>query len=592
MKKTLLLALFIINSYALFATHILGGSMTYESIGNDEYIIQLEVLRDCYGGQAPFDPVAYVTVFNENILDSVDLYLVAQTPFTGIVDTISNNTISNICEFPPNVCIEKTVYQDTLTLAYNPYGGYYVTYQRCCRSAIVGNLMDPGNIGMTFYTYIDPILSNSSPQFNADIPFSVFAGTPFSYDASATDADGDSLVYLLSTPVTGASITMPAPSQASPPPYASATFATGFSEANMLGGAYPLTIDAVTGEVNAISGTVGVFQIAYQINELRNGVLIGSTFREFTFTVLSPPTNQNYDISGQVFVDSLLPLDLGTVQILERDITTDSFFVYDEQVMGANGTYDFEDIPPGVFYVKAIVDSMSVYYDDYLPTYYGSSAFWYNATAINQCDTSQLYRDIYLSSSTNPGGIFELDGTVTLPDGITPVGNLNLVLMNDAGAAQARTTASNGYFRFSQLASDNYRIFVDLINSDIDNSSPVAIDVYNNQTAELHLYPNYLTLNAITELTETEQQKDGYVLNIYPNPANETTQLVLDIAQAEYLSLKIYDVNGLCVKTVLDRQWIDEGQFNANISLSDLAAGVYFVHVNGRVYTAGKMLKF
>jgi len=350
-----------------------------------------------------------------------------------------------------------------------------------------------------------------------------------------------------------------------------------------------LTIDAVTGEMNAIPGNVGVFQIAYQIDEIRNGVVIGSTSREFTFTVLSPPISQNYDISGQVLVDSFLPLDLGTVQILERDITTDSLFLYDEQAIGMNGTYDFENIPPGVFYVKAIVDSMSVYYDDYLPTYYGNSAFWYNATSINQCDTSQVYRDIYLSSSTNPGGIFELNGTVTLPDGTTPVSNLNLVLMNDAGPAQARTTASNGYFKFSQLASANYRIFVDLINSEIDNSNPVEINLYNNRTAELHLYPDYLALNAITELTEAEQQND-YALDIYPNPANETTQLVLDIKQPEYLTLKIYDVNGLCVKTVLDRELVNAGRFSTDITVSDLASGVYFIHVNGRAYSSEKMV--
>jgi len=90
MKKILLLAFFLINSYALFATHILGGSMTYESIGNDEYAIQLEILRDCYGGQALFDPIAPITVFADTVFNTIDLYLVAQTPFTGIVDTLTN----------------------------------------------------------------------------------------------------------------------------------------------------------------------------------------------------------------------------------------------------------------------------------------------------------------------------------------------------------------------------------------------------------------------------------------------------------------------------------------------------------------------
>ena len=63
------------------------------------------------------------------------------------------------------------------------------------------------------------------------------------------------------------------------------------------------------------------------------------------------------------------------MQILERDISTDSLFLYEEQTIGVNGEYEFLDIPPGVFYIKAIVDSTSMYYDNYLPTYYQSNTF-------------------------------------------------------------------------------------------------------------------------------------------------------------------------------------------------------------------------
>ena len=61
--------------------------------------------------------------------------------------------------------------------------------------------------------------------------------------------------------------------------------------------------------MNAIPPTLGVFQIAYLIKEFRNGVHIGTTFREFAFIVIVPVTNQNYDVSGSVFVNNNISLD-------------------------------------------------------------------------------------------------------------------------------------------------------------------------------------------------------------------------------------------------------------------------------------------
>ena len=40
------------------ATHIVGGELYYQCLGNDQYRITLNVYRDCYNGVPPFDDPA------------------------------------------------------------------------------------------------------------------------------------------------------------------------------------------------------------------------------------------------------------------------------------------------------------------------------------------------------------------------------------------------------------------------------------------------------------------------------------------------------------------------------------------------------
>ncbi|MEL6868081.1 MAG: hypothetical protein AAFP19_26905, partial [Bacteroidota bacterium] len=354
---SLVLALSLLSS--LQATHIIGGSITYEYLGGDDYRIQLEVLRDCFGGNpaAFFDTPAALGVFDQdnNLIDNHSLV------FDWMDDTLSLNVPNSVCIFPPQVCVHKAVYDTILSLPPIP-GGYTLAYQRCCRAAQVTNLVNPLATGMTFTAHIPSTISNSAPQFNSDFPFAVFVNTPFIYDASAADPDGDSLVYKLNTPFAGGTVDMPMPQPPFPPPYDPVNFVLPtYSTDNMLGGNYPLTIDPQTGQMEAIPSFLGTFQIAYTIEEYRNQEMISQSHREFTFIVISPAASQSYEVTGQVLINDSTRLDKGEVAILERNVLTDSLEVFATQPLQADGSYLFNDILPGVFYIKATPDSSSIY---------------------------------------------------------------------------------------------------------------------------------------------------------------------------------------------------------------------------------------
>ena len=353
----------------------------------------------------------------------------------------------------------------------------------------------------------------------------------------------------------------------------------------MLGGDYPLNIDINTGEMTAIPQSLGVFQIGYSIKEYRDQQHISTIYREFAFVVVAPEPDQSYNVSGQVLVDDLTPLDLGTVQLLQRDITNDSIYLFEEQSITPEGTYAFTNIPPGVFYTKAVLDTASAYYDQFIPTYYDSAPFWYEADWVNQCDTSQVNRDIYLIHVDSLDGLIELDGVVNFaaPDS-DPVPGLSLILVDATFAPiQLRNTNENGYFKFEGLPPGNYYVYVDLINSNIDNSNPPQLSLNSDKTVELVLFDDYLSLLS-TSVSEPELQTDAFSVAIFPNPVLENCTLSLESKSPAIFDIQLYNIQGQLTNTISKELRI-EGDWTVEIDTQDLAKGIYLLKIESGLGT-------
>lgn len=581
LRNFILLFLFLFSSFQLSASHIIGGSLTYEYLGNNDYLIKLEVLRDCYNGNpnAWFDDPASIGVFDvDNLLvDSMLLDL----DYT-INDTITSYPENNICIYGPDICIHRTFYEDTISLPESEYG-YQLAYQRCCRSAIIANLISPLEVGMTFHTSIDTEYENNSPEWNKDVPFGIYVGVPFVYDGSASDVDGDSIVYSLITPNTGADEVNSRPIPPNNPPYEFAVFEDGFSTENMLGGDYPLTIDALTGEMTAIPAFSGFFQMAYQAQEYREGVLISTIRREFTFAVTTSNPDLTFDFSGAVTAETLVgnqPLDIGTVELLQRDISTDLLNLIETVDVADSGEYALTEVPAGVFYFKAEPAVNSIFYGEYLPTYYRDDLFWYETDALNQCDTSQLYRDIELVKAemlTDNGSVFS--GFIQDENGI-PVADLALLLRNEntGNFVKHLITEVDGSFSISNLSDSNvYGVYVDLINSEVFNTVVPIFSLQTDMTAIGILYNDRLELDFGTATANPI----GNYFEILPNPSsgNFTVKMPSSFV-LQNAEIVVRDVSG---KTVLQEQLLGTNQ---QFSLRE--KGVFFVSVvneNGTYYS-------
>ncbi len=289
------------------ARHIIGGNLTYECLGNGDYSLVLSVYRDCNCTEcAELDEEAFIGIYR-----CADGNCPGQSQSNPLVQfSVPLNRQGFVerpdypCLIPPDICVEEGVYNFRLS----DYGirlppsddfSYYITYQRCCRNRTINNIIDPDNVGSTYTVEITPEaqdLCNSSPTFNTFPPTVVCADAPLEYDHSATDPDGDQLVYEFCAPLAGGgpftqdptvfTCAGAAPRPGCPPPYTPVSFVSPrYSATQPMGGDPVIQIDPNTGLITGTPDVLGQFVVGVCVSEYRNGVLLSRIYRDFQFNV-------------------------------------------------------------------------------------------------------------------------------------------------------------------------------------------------------------------------------------------------------------------------------------------------------------------
>ena len=298
MIRLLTILLILILPLQLLASHIVGGEMYYDCLGNDQYKITVKVYRDCNSDGAEFDNQIILGIFNRLNNERVDTKGITQPQIDFVPVTFSNPCVSA----PTDICVQEAIYSKVITLPPLPEG-YILAYERCCRGADILNLLNPGGLGLTITTTIpgtnSGVVCNSSPRFDNYPPLLLCNNETLYFDHSATDPDGDQLVYEFNTPFNGGSPGDPMPVPTNFPPYDNINWELGFGPNQPFGASGPTSIDPNTGELIADPSLLGKFVVGIVAKEYRNGVLIGSTSRDFLFTVFDCIVNVTAEIVPQ-----------------------------------------------------------------------------------------------------------------------------------------------------------------------------------------------------------------------------------------------------------------------------------------------------
>ena len=291
-----LLIIFLFTSFNGFSSHIVGGEMYYDCLGGNQYRITLKLYRDCLSDGAQFDDPLPITIFDGNNIN-IGGFTIA---YPGSVNLDVNFNNNPCVTAPSDICIEEAIYTKIVTLPASTTG-YTLAYQRCCRGPDVTNLTTPEGQGLTLSINIPAdaqAICNSSPRFTNYPPLLLCANEELIFDHSATEPDGDQIVYELCTPSQGGTSFNPAPNPVPAPPYDPVVWNNDITSINPFGTG-PVTIDPNTGILSASPEIPGLYAVGICAKEYRNGVLISTTTRDFLFRVFNCEIELAADLTPQ-----------------------------------------------------------------------------------------------------------------------------------------------------------------------------------------------------------------------------------------------------------------------------------------------------
>ncbi len=333
------------------AFHIIGGEVTYTCLGQgsalgiNRYQFDMYIYRDCMAGEqmaAPLDPVAPVAIWRRN---NASYTMVMQLSVAlQNVQEIDQPVIE--CLIPPdNLCVERGYYTWTIELP-TISQSYHVTYQRCCRNSTISNINNPNQSGATYSMEMRAMAQsgcNNSPTFKEFPPTIICVNEPVSFDHSAIDSDGDSLVYSFVAPLLGGdSSPQGARPSGGPPPYAAVSFRLPiYSTQEPLGGEDrgdpAVSIDPITGEITGVPKTAGQFVVGVRVLEYRDGFVIGELKRDFQFNVANCESLVNASLQADETIGfqayALTSCGQQTVSFVNTSTVQSQIFSYEWEFM-------------------------------------------------------------------------------------------------------------------------------------------------------------------------------------------------------------------------------------------------------------------
>lgn len=377
----LFLFFFFFETTNIYANHLVGGELTYECLGDNQFRVDLTIYRDCNSDGAPFDNPAALFLKDPNTGDFLQYENFYRIPvFLNIADTLLIPSEDSITNCPlvslTDICVSRAVYSIELNLPPKE-GGYEIIYQRCCRNIGVINVNNANETGSTYAIFlpheVENDCKNNSPYFNNLPPTAICVNEPIVFDHSATDLDGDDLVYSLCTPFDGAQVNCPGNpifdnqgvnyigpnlcvsltgnfEDVVPSDFNPILWLGDFSENNQLGNlANPLSIDPETGILTGTPTNIGLYVVGICVSEYRDGELISTKSRDFQFNVIGcgseAVSNGSFTGATEIDGDSFLEACVGETFNFEHTGFPDAPFFWDFGVIDGEEITSTETFP-------------------------------------------------------------------------------------------------------------------------------------------------------------------------------------------------------------------------------------------------------
>ncbi|MHC1776683.1 MAG: carboxypeptidase regulatory-like domain-containing protein [Lentimicrobium sp.] len=326
------------------------------------------------------------------------------------------------------------------------------------------------------------------------------------------------------------------------------------------------------GEHQVFTNSNGYYELplepgSYDVTFSRNGyqsLTVEDTTAVSGFSTLDVSLGGFYFIAGRVFAGEN-PIESGFAygyKMLEGNVVD----IYAEMV-GEAGWYEFSGLSHAQYITKAEPAPGSVYYGDYLATYYGDVIHWEEATVI---DLTQGTDDaaIHMVAVTNaPQGPGSISGSIDY--GVKTEG-VPVILQTSGGSVMMTTTAADGTFSFPGIAYGTYQVFAEVAGKSVyphtvilDEAFPAVSDI------KMVILENSIIFLGIanSEIFKTE-------LLVYPNPVVDQLNMKIDLKKPALIEIEILDPVGRILSA---EQHEMNGKVNIAIDVNSLPQGIYLV---------------
>lgn len=287
-KTYLITAFFVICNVQLFASHIIGGEMTMQHVIASRYEVSLKLFYDAADGQDVVEDSIIISSFRKTDNQKIeDYYMTRSLNYENaeLTNTLCSDGLNiRIYTYTSTVFIDENLYSSS--------GGYYFSWQRCCRANNISNISNSGTAGFVFYfEFPSPnnFIGNSSPQFSSVSGDYYCVGEEVQIDFGAIDPDNDDLIYSLITPMAGFSRPDDNVIIGQSGPY---PLVNGYFDVSPVNG----VLLSSTGILSFTPAQSGLYTAAVLCEEFRNGEKIGEVIRDLAILIRNCEDNQSPEI--------------------------------------------------------------------------------------------------------------------------------------------------------------------------------------------------------------------------------------------------------------------------------------------------------
>ena len=290
-------------------------------------------------------------------------------------------------------------------------------------------------------------------------------------------------------------------------------------------------------------------------------------------------------VSGRVrYADNGDTVRSGRIRITRMDVITREVIVVDSANVDNFGTYTLTRVP-----LRDSTLRVMIFPDDelldapvdtgYVPTYYPSTVQWLSAGILyaNNNLTNININVIRRNAAAFTGSMAaNISGHVYLNNG-QPVGVFPfyrgsvLYLLKDGNYIKSVVSNEAQVYSLTGLAPGTYSLTVQRLGYESETRQ-IVLGGVNQDTVNFYLD----TMNVIGIVNINTNVPDNFALRQnYPNPFNPATKINFAIKTASFTELKIYDMLGREVKTLV-KEDLKPGEYEVSFNAANLPSGVYF----------------